>query len=129
MGCHQDHLMQAAESASPSQAGIPIDPAYSINRLLLSEGISAKQAVNMCLGVLDAGSRNSSKHTAVVLGVMLGLVATGCTAALAFVVYTRPEIVAERLPALFGRRRGTGLDAVDYTELQQPAERETLIHG
>ena len=102
--------------------------AYSISQLLLTEGNSAKQAVTMCAGVLHAGSSNSSRHTAVVLGVMLGVVATGCTAALAFVVYTRPEMLAERLPALFGRRQGTGLDAVDYTELQQPSERDSLLH-
>ena len=82
---------------------------------------------NLTIVLSHAGVSKSSKHTAVIIGVMLGLVATGCTAALAFVVYTRPEMVAERLPFLFGRRQGTGLEAVDYRELQQPSESEGLI--
>lgn len=61
------------------------------------------------------------------MGVVLGLVATVSTAALAFVVYTRPEILSQRLPALFGHRQGAGLGNVDYQELEQSTEHEPLV--
>ena len=77
--------------------------------------------------VVAAGSSSSGKHTAAILGIVLGLVATVSTAALAFVVYTRPEILSQRLPAMFGRRQGSSLGDVDYRELEQSTEHEPLV--
>ena len=67
----------------------------------------------------------STKHTAVALGVLLGLVATVATAALAFLVYTKPEAFTQRLPGLFQRRQ-TAND-VDYQELGPTTDREPLV--
>ena len=81
----------------------------------------------MTLCVVAAGSSSSGKHTAAILGIVLGLVATVSTAGLAFVVYTRPEILSQRLPAMFGRRQGSSLGDVDYRELGQSTEHEPLV--